>query len=175
VKDFGDMMKRLKAYPFSPEHRIPPSEEEVARYERHIGAVLPEPFRSFCSMYAGIGFEIDVVGSCLDDRIEDGFVAISLIYGFYRSGKRSAVLRDLLANYTESRKVDNFPWIPIIECPYGNQIVMSIGGSDKGCLYFLDHEEFPEVDPEPVRSEGVYLVDRSFEAFLKSVRPYEDE
>jgi hypothetical protein len=168
-------MEPLKAYAFFPEKRIPPSEEEVLRYERHIGATLPEHFHSFLSLYAGTAFDTDVIATCLDARIEDGFVAISLFYGFYRPEKRSVVLRDLLANYSESRKVDNFPWIPIIECPYGNQIVMSIGGSDRGFLFFLDHEEFPEVDPGPVRSVGVYLVNTSFEAFLNSLRPFDLE
>jgi hypothetical protein len=51
---------------------------------------------------------------------------------------------------------------------------MSIGESDAGYLYFLDHEEFTVATPDPVRSEGVYLVNTSFEAFLNSLRPYDD-
>jgi hypothetical protein len=150
-------MERLKAYPFRTEYRIPPSEKEVLRFEQYIGTTLQETYRSFLSVYAGIAFEIDVVSPCLDPRYdEDGYVAIDYFYGFYHSDRGVPWLCDLFYNYSESRKVTFFPWIPILLCPYGNQIVISIEGSDKGCLYFLDHEEFPEVDPDPVRSAGVY-------------------
>jgi hypothetical protein len=142
--DFTSILKPLGAHPFRPEERIPPSEDIISSFEDLIGVALPGAYRDFLLAFAGTAFNRDIIADCVDSRIEDRFVAVTIFYGFYRPKNNTAATCDLIGNYQESRAILPSYLFTIASCPYGNRIAMSIGEKTNGSVYFLDHEEFHE-------------------------------
>jgi hypothetical protein len=55
--------------------------------------------------------------------------------------------------------------LPIGHDPGGNQICMSVAGSDRNTIYFCDHEDEADDDDVP-GYDSVYFIVDSFQAFL---------
>lgn len=58
--------------------------------------------------------------------------------------------------------------IPIADDPFGNVIVIGLQGDQRGKVYFWDHEEEPEDQPD---WSNVDLIADSFDHFMAGLRP----
>ena len=163
------LMHRLYFTPFMPGARTNQPDIGLHQLELAIGAQLPPDYRHFLRHYGGITFHVDVIADCLDQRIEDGFVAIEGFFGFYIP--QAAPAYDLLRNYTESRATLPPLVFPIALCPYGNQLLLNIG-TGSGVL-FVDHEEY-SYNPDWSESmpDGVYVVQPSFSMLIATLKPF---
>jgi hypothetical protein len=168
----------------------PMTEEELAAIESSLGERLPEDFRDFVRSYGDAMFgaetwfrpvqSLSISPSPFKDmpsRVLEGG-AFSYFYGS-SAGKQS--LAESIALY-RGRMPDTI--IPIGDEGGGNQICLGIKGSERGKVYYWDHENtwserryreyFRRPMPPEVKFQNLYLVAESFEDFIQRLEVYPD-
>ncbi|OJV94841.1 MAG: hypothetical protein BGO39_34035 [Chloroflexi bacterium 54-19] len=141
----------------------PASESDVREFESLIKSRLPEDYRAF--LLAHNGGEPDPEVFFINESQGDDILA--KFYGLYKEPKYSS-LAWCFETY-RGRMPSNI--IPIGTDPGGNQVCLSIGGSDYGAIYFWDHEGIGETPPY----ENLYLLAPNFSAFLDGLTPNIDD
>ena len=154
---------------------VPMPEEEIGRLERQLNIRLPEAYRRFLATYGSSAFGRDVVFRPARDLPKQLARRGRGLFGFFYGGEHD----DL---YSLARTVRVFSGrmpesiIPIGGDGGGNQICLGINGTERGKVYYWDHEnEWDEEDyledygepmPPEVKFQNLHLVAESFEDFL---------
>jgi len=138
------------------------SEARLRLVEQEIGIDLPEQYRIFLLKHNGgqpqpAGFHFKYESGPYTDSVVDCFLAIyngpyDNFEDYYRTYK-----------VIESRLPLNL--VPIAHDPGGNLICICISGSERGSIYFWDHEK----ELQSVLGENVHFVASSFQEFLDSL------
>jgi cell wall assembly regulator SMI1 len=143
---------------------LPPvSQEELREVEASIGYPLPDQYRRFLLSHNGgrpqsVSFRFER---------KPGEYADSVVHWFYgiKAGSEFFINFERHYRILKDRMPPNI--IPIASDPGGNQICISVSGSDAGFVYFWDHER--ESDPEEDESpsyDNLYPIGTSFNEFL---------
>jgi hypothetical protein len=152
-------MARRKRSPSPAIHDAPGPLDEVtlARFEKAIGARLPEDYREFLRRYNGGQPEPGTFTFVERGHETESTVQFFLVVGPHEHHGIQRTLRHLRA--------EGFPadLLPIAEDPGGNFVCMALGGSDRGSLYFWNHEAPPEDNLK------MPLVAPSFTEFLRGL------
>ena len=150
------------------ERPYPPlSADEIGRFEKQHGIVLPQEYRQFLLQSNG------------GAPIPDGFDVPGWAHkasGMQRFfGIRKGDINDLdrvCEVYNERVPSD---LLPIASDSFGNVIAIGIKGKRRGKIYFWDHED--ELDENGLSRQdyrNVFLVANSLQEFLDSLRHGED-
>jgi hypothetical protein len=139
----------------------PASEDAVLALEKFVGAPLPTDYRAFLLTYNGGRVEPSVFSMQNCPNSTHGI--LNWLFGLH-----GGEYYDLLAAIDTYR--DRVPpnLLPIGDDPGGNLICLSLSGSDRGAVYFWDHEDEAEEDEAP-SYENMYLIGNSFESFMDSL------
>lgn len=142
------------------------SDERIARFESSAHLQLPDEYREFLKRYGNTAFEDYVVYPFIDRECpwaENGYGGISVFYGL------DAGPYDLEKRF--SSHVNRIPsdMLPIGVDGGGNLICLAFTGPDRGSVFFWDRDAEPEPEERDLRT-NVYLIARSFDDFLKSMR-----
>ena len=147
-------------------------ESNGAMDERFLGCIedyldftFPKGYRNFLLKFNGgysdkntFNFKNSSEGSCLD-------ILLGFIQGRYKNA--------LLYKKLYSNRIPNNTF-PIGLEGGGNLVLISVKGSDRGKIYFWDHEEEAYEDEEPDYSNLTLIAD-SFDEFLDGLHDYEEE
>jgi SMI1/KNR4 family protein SUKH-1 len=133
--------------------------------EQYWGFGIPKDYREFLIKYNG-GVPVPNCFSFKYD-VEDG----SCIHSFF--GIKKDENHNLLMNIQlyQERIPANF--LPIGDDSFGNLILLSVKGSDRGKIYFWDHEREVAEGEEPDYSNLTLIAD-SFNEFINSLRDVEE-
>lgn len=139
----------------------PITEDVLKCVEDFWGFMLPKDYRNYLLAYTGD------IPSNLDFNFkgQKNGSTLSCLYGFY-SGYEN-ILKS--AEEMGHRYPTNL--LPIGDDVCGNRILLSVQGSDRGKVYFWDHES--EVDEgEKPNYSNVTLISDSFTDFIQSFYDY---
>lgn len=131
---------------------------QLVAAERDLGVQLPSEYRSFLTVWNGGRPQPNTFSYEIRGRKESGMVDWFL--GIHNGE------HDNLRQYTlwyKGRIPSNL--LPIAHDPGGNLICIAVSGSDLGAVYFWDHE-LESSEGQPPSTDNVYLIAKSFEAFL---------
>ncbi|HCL5254314.1 TPA: SMI1/KNR4 family protein [Salmonella enterica] len=134
---------------------------------------IPDDYRDFLFYYGGaIKFNCMVIFKGIKpsgwaDSI--GFDTIDFFYGLIDSNK-NYLLTNAISTYMDDFKTS---WIPIGYSAGGNQICLCIKGSQKGTVWFWDHETDPIVNNKP--SSGLTLISSGLNEFISILEKEEDD
>lgn len=143
----------------------PATEKDVVRFESLIKARLPEDYRSFLLTHNG-GEPTPEVFFINESQGDD---ILGKFYGLYKEPQYSSLSWCFETN--RGRMPSNI--IPIGTDPGGNQVCLSVSGSDYGAIYFWDHEEVN--NEEGPNYDNLYLLAPNFTAFLNGLTPNIDD
>lgn len=131
----------------------PAPEERVDELERRIGAALPDDYRAYLIGQDG-------------GRLDDNDRAVKTVFGVGDVPDWADLWHkiDIYAGRVPS-------WLlPVANDEYGNLFCLSLRESDRGSVWFWDHEEEADEDESP--SEGNLTPGAAnWSAFLASLRP----
>lgn len=131
--------------------------------EEFWGFGLPNDYKKFLLSYNG---GIPENASFNFKGSEDGS-AIDSFYGFVRGSDNILnVARDVGDRYPSTM-------LPIADDVYGNRILITVKGSDRGKIYFWDHEMESYEGEEPDHS-NLTLIANSFDEFFNSLHELGD-
>jgi hypothetical protein len=159
------------------EKRSPPAPEaEIARFEREIGATLPEDYRRFLAACNGgyLGGRLWFTRPGLQGR--HAHVGLHHVGGFRTESHFSLDwARGCYQSPDELRIPLDLVWV--MDDPFGNAFCVGIAGEHRGRVYFWDHEEEPDPDEWDGSVEGaanlLQLAD-SFDGFAAGLLPEPD-
>ena len=142
------------------------SDERIARFESSAHLQLPGEYREFLKRYGNTGFKQFVEYPLIDKKCpwaSNGCCEISVFYGL------DAGPYDLEKRL--SSHVGRIPsdMLPIAVDSGGNLICLAFTGPDRDSVFFWDRDAEPEPGEQDLCT-NVYLVARSFDDFLKSMR-----
>jgi cell wall assembly regulator SMI1 len=132
----------------------PASEADVQRLEQRIGSRLPEAYRAYLLRQDG-------------GRLQDNTDAVKEIFGIRDDAPDWANLWD---------KLDVFhgrvpAWLlPVAQDEYGNLFAISLRDSDRGSVWFWDHEEEAD-EGEPPSEDNIELRAADWDQFLQQLQP----
>ena len=142
-------------------------EKVLLAIEQLWGYALPQPYRKSILGVNGVKSinlmflfkETPKEGSCLVD-----------LFGIYKDFNNNILLK---SQYSGNRIPENM--LPIGRDIYGNLVLLSIKGSDRGKVYFWDHE----MEADPAQEEvpdysNLTLIADSFDEFINSLKSIED-
>jgi hypothetical protein len=163
---FAQRMTELKYYVLHPSERITGDLEPlIRRLETEIGAPLPDDYRGFLAEFGGATFPELFEAPITEPGHPGEYACPWVFFGFYNPDARGIPhSHDLRSNYSEYKSRVRFGLIPIAEAIGGNLICLSVSGSNRGSVYYWDHE-----------TNDVWLVSNSFDEFLSSLQLTEDE
>jgi hypothetical protein len=138
-----------------------PSEDEVRDFEKKNGFMLPSDYRAFLLNING-----GVPSKSLVDVPKIGEQVVQRCYA----------LKSPAVNYTLGRVLENYEgrvpqvMLPIGDDPGGNLFLIGVSGEEcYGKVYFWDHEQEADLEPQPY-FENIYYVAGSFNEFLLSLK-----
>lgn len=140
---------------------VPASVRDVESLERRLGVELPADYRSFLLSQNG--------GRVHDNDLatpEGEEIGIAVRSFLSIGGATNDSLDDFIDVY-RGRYPDEF--LPIGEAAGGNLILLRVGATSSGEVYFWDHEF--EGDEE-VTWENLTLLAKSFTQFMEALVPY---
>jgi cell wall assembly regulator SMI1 len=152
-------LRREKPLPFEMLDTGPPlTDLRIGVLERKLGIVLPEGYRSFLLRHNGGRPKPDFfpIQACENNP----FGSIHYFNGIGWPANSS----NIEWNYKTFRGRMPREFLPIAGDGSGNEICLSLKGTNKGAVYFWDHDE----EHSPPTYENVYLVAETFEGFLDS-------
>lgn len=138
--------------------------ERLAAFEKVLGTSLPRDYKSFVSKHPTSVFDrrigIDV------PSVEGLEFPVGLFYGFDGCDYQIEEMRDRFQDRFASHL------LPIAEGFPGDQILLSLTGSNKGAIYYWDHEgSFPDA---AACDDLIFLAD-TFDEFVRRCRPLTDD
>jgi len=142
--------------------KTPTSDEAIKTIEEKFGIALPVEYRNFLLSHNGgrvtpAVFRFKKQSGKYADSCVDWFLAIY-------DGEF-----DNFESYFETYKLDQqrLPpeLVPIAHDPGGNLICISVSGSQKGAVFFWDHENECDIGETPTFA-NVHLIADSFSMFL---------
>lgn len=138
--------------------KLPLSKEQIEVVEKRMGIRLPDDYKEFLMQFNGgqpepATFDFTGVDGCENDSVVNNFLSI-------HDGKEDNFEIDYFF-YTKNKRIpDNVA--PIARDPAGNLICICLSGSNRGKIYFWDHElEFEKPGP----SNLAYIA-KSFSEFF---------
>ena len=140
----------------------PPLQEvDIVGVERRLGIHLPSDYRSFLLTHNG-GYPEPSVFT-ISRGVSGELGVVNRFYGIWKEKEY-----DLLSEVEtfQGRMPANL--LPIACDPGGNQICLSVSGSDRGKVYFWFHEEEAD-EGEPPTYDNVYFVANSFGELLDNL------
>jgi hypothetical protein len=140
-------------------------EERIARFEGAAHLQLPGEYREFLKRYGNTAFEEYIRYPFIDKECSwanNGYGGMSVFYGL--DGIYD--LEKEFANHIGRIPSD---MLPIAEDGGGNLVCLAFTGPDRGSVFFWDRDAEPEDGEQDLRT-NVYLIARSFDDFLKSMR-----
>jgi len=145
----------------------PLSEARLVQVEEKIGIRLPEQYRRFLLKYNGgqpipASFHYKTEAGPYSGSMVDWFLAI------YDGEYNNFESWFELCKGEQPRVPANL--VPIAHDPGGNLICISVSGSDQGAVYFWDHENEAEDEPD---YRNVHLIDDTFDEFLAHLKDSE--
>ena len=136
-------------------------EDRVRALEARLGRCLPDDYREFLLRHNGGRpeprlFRIPKRGGAYTNSTVDWFLSL-------HDGQNSNLEKDL------HTLRDRIPpdTLPIADDPFGNVILIGLHDHQRGKIYFWDHEEEPESQPD--WSNVVQIAD-SFDQFMRELR-----
>jgi len=136
-------------------------ESEILDFEKKIGLELPLEYKNFLLKHNGGKCE-----PCDFTFIEDDEESSSSVRRFYAIGGIDDYydLQESIDNYIndEKRLADNY--IPIAEDDFGNLMCISCNDSNKGQIYFWNHEGEDESS-----ESNLYFIASSFDEFVENL------
>jgi hypothetical protein len=132
----------------------PASDEDIQRLERHIGRPLPDAYRAYLRQQDG-------------GRLETNHEAANEVFGVGPDTPEWADMWRFLDLYK-----DRVPaWLlPVAADSFGNLFALSLRDSDRGSVWFWDHEREADED-EPPAEDNIERRAPDWRAFLDSLRP----
>lgn len=133
------------------------SEEDIAKFERDRGIVLPTDYRAFLSSFPG--------GSPVADGSSFGRYGefVAFIYGIH-GGAAWKRLGDAIENLGH----DLSDFLPVAVSDGGNYFLIRLSGPDRGAIYFRDNKL--EGFRRGPTFDSVIRVADSFERWLESLQ-----
>ena len=146
------------------EHHGKLDEVFLKALEKSWGFKLPSSYRLFLLTYNG------GIPDCDCFKFNDNRSDLRYFYGIH-DDEDSNLLYEY-QNVYKDRIPDNC--FPIACDSFGNLILISVKGPDRGKIYFWDHEEEAYEDEEPDYSNLTLIAD-NFDEFLDGLHDYEEE
>jgi hypothetical protein len=165
VNRHGQRLAELGFHILHPSDRVAGDVESLIRqFETLIGARLPEEYREFLLEYGG-AFLDDIYEAPITEPGHLGEYACPRgFFGFYKPDARGVRHSlDLPRNYSGYKNRIRYGLVPIAHAIGGNLICLAVSGSDRGAVYYWDHE-----------TNDVWLVSNSFDEFLSNLQLTED-
>ena len=144
----------------------PLEEKFLTCVEEFWGFGLPKSYKHFLLLYNGgeptnrnFNFKNMSDGSCVDE-----------FFGFIKSFNLNLLLKQ---KYAGERVPENT--LPIANDSFGNLLLLSVKGKDRGKIYFWDHEM--EADPDQGEApsyDNMTLIADSFTEFIDSLHDISD-
>jgi hypothetical protein len=141
-------------------------DERITRFESAAHLRLPGEYRDFLKRYGNTAFEEFIEYPFIDKECpwaNNGYGGMSVFYGL-DAGPYD--LEKQFANHVGRIPSD---MLPIAVDGGGNLICLAFTGPDWGSVFFWDRDAEPEPGEQDLRT-NVYLIARSFDDFLKSMR-----
>lgn len=142
----------------------PINEEEVIKFEKHIGSILPNEYRNFLLKYnvctvSPKSFLFQVNGEQKDSLI-DFFLGLNVhprkeyyysLYWYYK------IMKDRVANQ----------FLKIASDPFGNAILIHL---EKGSIWFWDHELEADIEDDgEVLVDNISFISETLNSFLDTL------
>lgn len=141
----------------------PAPADQIERLERRIGRPLPDSYRDYLRQHDG-------------GQLQDNSEAVNEIFGVGPEAPEWASMWQKLDVYD-----DRVPtWLlPVASDAAGNLFAVSLRDSDRGSVWFWDHEWEADED-EPPTEENIERRAKDWPTFLDALRPpdlsgYDDE
>lgn len=139
-----------------------PDEAHVRALEARLGRSLPADYREFLLLHNGGRprervFEFVLRNGKPSDSAVDCFLAL-------HDGASTNLERNL--EILQGRIPPDV--LPIADDPFGNVVLIGLDGSVRGRIYFWDHEEEPDSQPD---WSNIDLVADSFDSFMSVLKP----
>ncbi len=138
--------------------------EALSQFEKDHDLQLPPDYRVFLLHYNG-GTPVPACFTCSSDG-EENAGEVEEFYGLHDNSPNSI---------DEWIGAEGIPqsMLPIGDDGCGNSICLGISSNNLGFVYFLDHEQHPFDEPNSM--EGIFLIAKSFLAFLTHLIPNPEE
>jgi hypothetical protein len=143
-------------------------EDDVRRVEHHIGAVLPDDYRTFLLKYgSGQAYFNESVGLPLETH-PNGACCINAFFGAVPL--ENSYCYDLVTYFDQTRIELPGNALPIADEGGGSYICLAVAGDNAGSIYFWDHEEYTTED-EPTYKYMQHVAP-SFSEFVGMLKIY---
>jgi hypothetical protein len=166
------MNKLEKLKPRAVKRRAKDPKRAIDTIETRLGAKLPDDYRDVLEEFGapvmfdeGCAFKPLHPSPLARDNGTDSF---SILYGV---GAGDDSLKENLDTFEERMPAGA---LPIAADSGGNQIVLMVDGPRKGHVYVWDHEEEVDINGDAGDFENMYLIAKTFPAFLAKLRPDTD-
>lgn len=140
----------------------PLDEKFLSSVEQFWQFKLPQDYRKFLLCYNG-GYPCKTIFN-----FDDSSSVIDCFYGFMKD-----FIKNILIKYRDIGIRYPINTLPIGDDVFGNLILLSVKGPDRGKIYFWDHEMEVE-DGETPDYSNLTLIADSFDEFINSLKS-EDE
>lgn len=140
------------------ESQKPLTDVDVSAAEQRLQVVFPPEYREFLFKHNGGRPSPNV----FEFQDPDGDEADSLVNFFFSiyEGPVNNLENKYRGFVSDERLLPHF--LPIAGDPFGNLICLSVGGEDRGKVYFWDHE----IEPDTAGYENMSLLANSFTEFI---------
>jgi SMI1 / KNR4 family (SUKH-1) len=152
-----------------------PSMEVIQEIEQELECQLPNDYIDFVLNYGGYTGNAylysPIIGNFPGNRDSMMLVGEEVLVESFLAIRAEGSL-DLLDTYYSYKGRMPFNFLPIATS-YGDAICLSIRGEDYGSVYFWDHVDEEDVDEEEGEEPGysnVYLLAKSFDDFISTLR-----
>jgi hypothetical protein len=171
MSKYTNKMEQFQLYDVREGMYLQPKDQDIKQIESEIGYTLPPDYVDFLTYYGGFSPLITAEYFFQGKIAKDNGSVMGVIYGFMPGD-----CYDLVENHQTYKGRMPHNIIPIAEDGMGGQICLSLDGKDKGSVYFWDHdfEETIKEGKEPGYS-NLYLIARSFDDFINSLKVFEDD
>ncbi len=143
----------------------PIDETTVRQFEQTVGADIPTDYRDFLLKNNGGKPTPNV----FDIPQENNASVLREFFGL--NGAKTSKFQAKLETYKDRYPAD---MLPIGSDPSGNLVLLSVTGTEKGKVYFWDHELEADDERQPYY-ENIYLISNSFAEFLEGLHEDPDE
>jgi len=137
-------------------------------FEQYLGFKFQKEYRDFLKKYNGGEPKKKIF--CFKNNVSLGKSVIDTFFGFVPDKNENILLH--FKNYQV-----RIPWnmFPIARDDFGNRILLSVKGPDRGKIYFWDHEMEADTDHgETPDYSNLTLIADSFDEFIQNLKS-EDE
>lgn len=140
-------------------------EKKLIKFEKNIGGILPDDFRSFILEHNGgkpIPSSFKISEKQGDDHIHH-MLGLHNGPSYYRIDDKWKVYKNRMPATL----------IPFADDPFGNAICVGISGKDKGKVFFWDHENEGNKSEQPFYG-NIQIIAESFQNFLNGLFEWVD-